>query len=83
MELTEIELIEKKEEIQKTKSELDQLKGQQKVLKKRLKDDWQCATLAQAKKKINGLKTKIETLQQEIEESTEELVEKYFSDDTE
>ena len=40
--LTENELLQKKKQIDKVKSELSELKGEEKALIKQLKEEWNC-----------------------------------------
>ena len=81
--MTEKDLLEKKEKIEKTKTKLSELKGEQKALTKQLKDNWGCATLAEAKKKIISFETKTKELEKQIEEDTEILMETYFTKEEE
>lgn len=79
--LTENQLLRKKKEIEETKTEISELKGQQKVFSKQLKEDWECNTLEDAKKKLTGLKIEVETINKQIEEKTEALEEVYFNEE--
>jgi len=79
--ITEEQLIRKKKEIEKTKIEISELKGQQKVFSKQLKEDWECNTLEEAKKKLTELKNEVETINEQIEEKTEALEETYFNEE--
>lgn len=77
--LTENELLKKKKEIEETKTEISELKGQQKVFFKQLKEDWGCDTLEEARKAYTKLKNEVEQLDKKIEEKTEDLEETYFN----
>lgn len=81
--MTEKDLLEKKEQIEKTKTKLSELKGEQKALVKQLKDTWDCSTLAEAKKKILTFEKKTKELSETIETKTEELMETYFTKEEE
>jgi uncharacterized protein YukE len=79
---TEKQLLEKKKEISDAKTELSELKGEEKALLKQLKDDWKCNDLSEARKKIKSweaeatdLTTKIEEKSQELESKLEEIEE--------
>ena len=52
--MNEQELLKKKKEIEKTKTEIAELKGEEKSLLKRLKEDFNCPGLEAAKKKIKA-----------------------------
>jgi|GEM_PF-2032692 len=81
MALTESELIEKKNEIENAKSELDSLKGQKKVYESQLKKDWDCDTLKDGKRKLKKMQNDADELDKEIATELEELEEKYFTDE--
>lgn len=77
--ITEQQLLKRKKEIEETKTEISELKGQQKVFSKQLKEDWGCNVLEEARKKLTGLKKEVETINEQIEEKTEVLEETYFN----
>jgi len=77
---TERELLAKKKEIENAKNELAGLKGEEKSLLVQLKDDWNCTTLSEAKKKIKDFQAEVEALSLKIESATEKLQEKYFNE---
>lgn len=79
--LTEQQLLRKKKEIENTKIEISELKGQQKVFSKQLKEDWGCNTLEEARKKLTTLKNEAETINEQIEEKTEILEDTYFNEE--
>ena len=71
--MTEKDLLAKKKEIEKTKESLAQLKGQEKVLVKQLKENWNCDTLQDAKKLIQELETNVKSLNEQIEDKLKQL----------
>jgi hypothetical protein len=79
--LNEKQLLAKKAEIQEAKTLLSELKGEEKALLKQLKDDWECDSLAEAKKKIRQMESESEILTQEIEEKTKVLEKKYLENE--
>lgn len=81
--LTEQELMSLKKDIEKTKTELSELKGENKALLKQLKDEHSCASVKEAEKKIQKLQDEIDELSLTIEEKTKELEETYLQDDDE
>ena len=81
MALTHKELLEKKKAIETAKSELEQLKGQQQVFLKQLKDDYGCKDLKEVKIKINKQKEELAELEQDIKDKTEAFEKKYFTEE--
>jgi len=81
MALTEQQLLKKKKEIETAKMELSELKGEEKALLKQLKENWQCATLIEAKKKLKEFEKEAEELTTKIEEATTELEETYLKEE--
>jgi len=81
--ITEKELLAKKKEIERTKVELSELKGEEKALLKQLNEDWGINSLAEAKNKIITFEKEIKQLSEEIEEKTQELEETYLSEEDE
>lgn len=77
--MKEDDLLNLKAKIDNAKTEVSELKGQKNALMKQLNDDWGCTTIAQAEKKLEGFKTNIEKLEDQIEKGTKELEEKYDS----
>jgi len=75
MAITEKELLEIKDDITEAEKELISIEAETRVLKKQLKDDWDCDSLAEAKKKILSLKDSITEINKEITEKSEELEE--------
>lgn len=79
--MTEQELLNKKKEIEISKSKLQKLAGKEELLLKKLKMDWKCSTLMEAKEKLKTMKAKINKLNEEIEKGTEGLEKTYFMED--
>ncbi len=75
--MTEKELLDLKEEVEEAKTKVSELTGQKQALIKQLKEDWKCATVEEAEKKLKSMKIDIEKLEEQIEEGTKELEEKY------
>lgn len=75
--MTEQELLNLKQEIEEAKTKVAELQGSKKHLMKELENDWKCTTVKQAEKKLETMKAELEKLKQKIQESTEELMEKY------
>lgn len=71
------DLLDLKEKIDKAKAKVSELKGSQKHLMKELKDDWDCATIPAAEKKVEKIKDEIKQLTEKINQGVEELEEKY------
>ena len=79
--MTEQELIELKQEIDKAKEKSLQLKGQKDALLQQLKDDWNCTSIEEATKKIKLVENQTAELLNEIEEGMLELEKNYFKDE--
>lgn len=75
--MTEQELIDLKKEIEDIKQETSELKGENKSLLKRLKSEWKCATIKEAKALVKKLEKEKLTIENEIEKGLKEL-DKYF-----
>jgi hypothetical protein len=71
--MTEQDLLNKKKEIERAKTKLSELTGEEKSLLKQLKEDWDCSSLSQAKTKIKELESTVLSLSNEITEATEHL----------
>jgi predicted nucleic acid-binding Zn-ribbon protein len=78
--MTEQELLDLKQQIDDAKEKNLQLKGQKDALMQQLKDDWGCASIEQAGKKIKSMEKQIADLSVEIETGLQELEEKYFNE---
>lgn len=75
--ISEEKLLRIKKEIDESKESIAELKGQEKALMKQLKEDWDCASVPLAKKKIKVMEDDIGVLEHEIEELSEELEAEY------
>jgi hypothetical protein len=71
--MKEQELFELKEEIEESKQELAELKGEKQALMKRLIEEWDCKTTKAAKKTLDEMKTELETITSNINSGLEEL----------
>lgn len=71
------ELLELKEKVEKAKLEKSKLEGQLEAVMKDLKNNWGCATLEQARKKLGGIETEISELEEEIEKESNKLTTDY------
>ena len=78
--MTENDLLTLKKEIDQTKDQFQQLKGQEKALLQQLKNDFDCENLEQANKKIKSFEKEIGKLSDEIEQGITELEENYFNE---
>jgi len=78
--MTESQLLQKKKQIETTKAELSELKGEEKSLIKQLKEDWQCGSLEEAKKKMKELENNAKELDEKIQIKTEQLEQTYFNE---
>jgi hypothetical protein len=81
MEYSEKQLLKLKEDIEKTKASLNQLKGEEKVLLKRLKEDWACSDLQEAKKVIKKYEAEIEESLETIKTLSVEISKYYESNE--
>lgn len=70
---TEQELLRKKKQIEEAKQELAELQGESKGLEKQLKEDWNCASLREAKTRLQELEDELVRLDEEIAEQCEVL----------
>lgn len=75
--MNERQLLELKEDIEKAKQEISELKGQKKGLMKQLKEDWGCETLEQAQEQLESFKEKQENTRVKIDDKMQTLVNKY------
>lgn len=76
-EIGEEELLDLKKKIDKAKTAVSELKGQQKSLMNQLKTDYGCTTIDQAKKKLSSIEDEITDLQEKIDTGIEEIEKKY------
>lgn len=70
-------VLELKEEIEKAKINKAKMEGALKQHTNRLKEEFDCKDLSEAKKKLNALKKEKEELEEEIEEAVEKLESEY------
>jgi C4-type Zn-finger protein len=75
--MEKVELLELKQQVEDAKMQVSKLEGQREGLLEQLKKDFFCKTLAEAQKKEKELKEEIENLEEEIEEASLVLKEKY------
>ena len=75
--MTEKELLELKDKVDKAKQVVSELTGQKNALLKQLKDDWQCKTIDEAETKLTKMDKDIDILEKKIENGVQELEEKY------
>lgn len=78
--MTEQDLLKLKKSIDAAKASASELKGHLNALMKQLKDDWKCTSLEAAEKKLKGMKTEMQDLNDKIEKAMAELEEKYETD---
>ena len=69
------ELLELKEKIDKSKTDVAELEGRKKQLYETLKKDWKCDTLKQAETKVNSMQDDIDEKNEAINEKTNALEE--------
>jgi len=75
--MTETQLLKLKKEIDNSKEEVSQKKGQLTALLTQLKNDWGCDTVEKADKKLVSMKTEYQKMSDALEKGLEELEEKY------
>lgn len=75
--MTEKDLLNLKKEVDEAKNELAELRGQRTALNRQLKEQYGCATLQAAEKKLKEMEGQMDDLNSKIEEGLEELDEKY------
>jgi peptidoglycan hydrolase CwlO-like protein len=75
--MTQKELLALKEEINKSKTTISEMKGKLSYLMQTLKDTYGCKTVEEAETKVKVLEKKILALTNQIETGTTELEEKY------
>ena len=75
--MTEKELLRLKEDIEEAKAKEQQLKGQNKMLLKQLKDEFDCDDIESANNKLAKIKKKSEKIKKEIDKKVQEIQEKY------
>ncbi len=75
--MDEKELLKLKEEIEKAKSKVSELKGRKEYLLQELQDKWGCASVEEAQNKIDTLEAEINELETTIEREIGELENEY------
>ena len=75
--MTKNQLLELKEKIDVTKSEVATLKGRQDYLMQQLQEQWDCKTVKMAEKKVEELQANIDNIDIQIEKGIDELKSKY------
>lgn len=75
--MTKKQLLELKEKIDVTKSEVATLKGRQDYLMQQLQEQWDCKTVKMAEKKVEELQANIDNIDIQIEKGIDELKSKY------
>lgn len=75
--MTEQELLNLKEKVDKAKTTVSELTGQLNALKKQLKDNWDCKTIEEAEEKLKNMEKNISILEKKIDKGVKELEEKY------
>ena len=75
--MKEQDLLRLRKEIDRAKSEVSELKGQQKHLLKQLKDEWGCKDTEEAQKKLKNLVQQEKDLQEQINEALQEIEEEF------
>lgn len=78
--MTERDLLSLKEKIESSKESISQMKGQLTVLLQQLKENFDCSTFEQAKKKYKQMEKDYETLSSELEEEIENFEIKYLNE---
>lgn len=73
MALTEKELLEYKSNIEDSKTRIANLKGQQKMILKQLKENFDCTSIEEAEQKIKEFEKAISILEKKIVKQTSEL----------
>lgn len=75
--MTEKQLLDLKKKVDEAKTTVSELTGQRTAQIKQLKDEWKCSSVEEAEKKLEKMSKDITELDQQIEESIEELETKY------
>ena len=78
--MTEKQLLDLKDSIEKKKLELSKLEGRREHLLEQLMNDWQCKTVDEAKKTLQRLKQQRQQLEVKIQEALDKLEETYEFD---
>lgn len=78
--MTERDLLNLKEKIESSKESISQMRGQLTVLLQQLKENFDCSTFEQAKKKYKQMEKDYETLSSELAEEIENFEIKYLNE---
>lgn len=78
--MTERELLDLKQKIDRAKQTADRLEARREVLMEQLKKEWKLSSIPAAQKKINAMRAEIDELDEQIKAQTEEL-EKQLEDE--
>jgi capsule polysaccharide export protein KpsE/RkpR len=77
MAISEQQLIDLKDQIEEAKPKVSELQGQRTALMKQLKEEWQCGSTEESNKKITKILADIKSVDEQIEEKSNLLEEKY------
>lgn len=77
MDSKERKLLDLKKKIEDAKQRLAELQGQEQLLLKQLREDWNCSNIGQAEAKIEDIESDISSLEKEIEEALNDIRKKY------
>lgn len=78
--MTERDLLNMKKEIDEAKVTISKLEGSEQVLIDQLKKNWGCATVEEAKKKLNKLERDVEKQSDQIKQGLADIGEKYINE---
>lgn len=79
--MKEQELLKKKKEIQNAKTELAEIKGQEKALLNQLSEEYGCTSLEEAETLLTQRHAELEEIEDQINKKTEKLVNQYFKEE--
>ncbi len=71
--MTEKELLDLKEEMNDAKQDLATLNGEKQGLIRQLKTDWDCSSVADARKKVQEMEEELAEIEQDLKTGTAEL----------
>ncbi len=80
--MTTEELLELKEKIEKSKTQVSELEGRKKQLFSDLEKNWKCKTLKEAEKKVESMQEEINEMNEDIQEKTNALEEQLDEQNT-
>jgi len=75
--MDESQLFDLKKKVEKAKTTVSELTGQQTTLMKQLNDNWDCETIEEAEEKLAKMEKGINILERKIERGVKELERKY------